>query len=503
MRSRTRTPSKAARTAALRRSPEAPAITKAPMKSSHQSIHNPTTIMATPMPYDTSAAMAVARTGPRRLASSARSTRPPSIGMAGRRLNPARTTFIQPRRASHEPLTSVGGHTPIPRASARPTSRAPRARLVRGPTMATRSSPEGTGDMRSISDMPPIGSSTMSFTVMPRRLATMLWASSWTVTDANRATIQSPSTTAAEVPPPAATMSRASRRKDQWTRIGTPATVPILSEPFICRSRPFRCPAPHGSPHGMREAHSAARPWRRPPTGTCSATLPAEAATHRPGPWRLAARRTSPRPPPGRRGRGVDDAARRSVARATAAPRADGPHRGAGALQLRRQGTEPLQPGVELAQEGVDLGDLGDHLGPQVLLDRQSLREELRLASGVGGTGTVLPTQLLEAVLVGEDGPDLVEVEPEQVAQLLDPGHPGEVCLGIVPGAARRAASRPEETDLLVVAQGALRHPEERRRPADRQGRLARLGRLGGRPGRGGSCWPAPRWHARARAAPR
>ena len=61
--------------------------------------------------------------------------------------------------------------------------------------MAIASSSAGVPGNPEISDAPPIGRSTMSRTVKPRRWATMLWDSSWMTMQTKRAAIHtSPST---------------------------------------------------------------------------------------------------------------------------------------------------------------------------------------------------------------------------------------------------------------------------------------------------------------------
>ena len=58
-----------------------------------------------------------------------------------------------------------------------------------------------------------------------------------------------------------------------------------------------------------------------------------------------------------------------------------------------------------------------------------------------------------------ENTADLLEVQPEEVLELADAGHPLDVGGGVAAGAAHRAAGGGQQIELLVVAQRACRHP--------------------------------------------
>jgi chromosome partitioning protein len=123
-------------------------------------------------------------------------------------------------------------------------------------------------------------------------------------------------------------------------------------------------------------------------------------------------------------------------------------------LQLALEGGQPLQLGLDGRLEpAVDLQRLG-HDGP---------------LGGPVVLGVVGGPQGAEAVLGGQDGPDLVEVEPEQVLELADAGQAGQVLLGVAAGAARAVGRRGEQPQLLVVAQGPDRHRGPLRRLPDAQ----------------------------------
>ena len=178
-------------------------------------------------------ARTVARRSPRLRASNALNTRPPSIGIAGRRLKPASRRLAHMRRLTIAPAKRVGGQIAAPDAKpARAMIRASTA-LARGPASAMASSSAGAPGRPEISETPPMGKSTMSRTIKPRRRATKLWDSSWTTMQTKRAAIQmNPSASErAVVLPPVGTITRTtSSGKVQWMRIGTPLTLPTRSD---------------------------------------------------------------------------------------------------------------------------------------------------------------------------------------------------------------------------------------------------------------------------------
>ena len=99
--------------------------------------------------------------------------------------------------------------------------------------MAIVSSSAGVPGSPEISEAPPMGSSTMSRTVKPRRWATKLWDSSWITMQTKSAAIHaSPSTSERVVvrPPFGRTTRSTSSGKLQWRRIGTPLMLPIRSD---------------------------------------------------------------------------------------------------------------------------------------------------------------------------------------------------------------------------------------------------------------------------------
>ena len=106
---------------------------------------------------------------PRRKASSARSTRPPSIGKAGIRLKSTRK-MLTPARRARKPgpgfsiCVSVDGSRRAPRTTIRIKAM---TTLTSGPAMAMTISSEGFSGMRDRRARPPIGRSVMSGVVMP------------------------------------------------------------------------------------------------------------------------------------------------------------------------------------------------------------------------------------------------------------------------------------------------------------------------------------------------
>ena len=106
--------------------------------------------------------------------SSARSTRPPSSGYPGTRLNAAKPKLMYPNQVSmiFAGVTALGKARPLPGRAARS------ATLVNGPTMAIWNSVFASGDSPSICDTPPSANRVISRTGIPCALATRECASS-------------------------------------------------------------------------------------------------------------------------------------------------------------------------------------------------------------------------------------------------------------------------------------------------------------------------------------
>ena len=104
-----------------------------------------------------------------RVASSARSIRPPSIGKAGIRLKPATMRLANVSRPSMLPpglrIWSTEWRSSIPAMTS--TSTAAIATLMTGPASATASSSPDFSGMRSSIASPPIGSTVTSGVAMP------------------------------------------------------------------------------------------------------------------------------------------------------------------------------------------------------------------------------------------------------------------------------------------------------------------------------------------------
>ena len=82
-----------------------------------------------------------------------------------------------------------------------------------------------------------MGRRSISVTVIPWCWATRLWASSWNTTQAKRATSQArPATTPGPSGVVEASATRPNRsRKEAWTRMSIPATVPNRTEKRVRR----------------------------------------------------------------------------------------------------------------------------------------------------------------------------------------------------------------------------------------------------------------------------
>ena len=100
--------------------------------------------------------------------SSDRSTRPPSRGNAGSRLNAPRMTLSQASRANQALATKSSGNSDRPVATQRIAATMPSPMLVSGPTIAiANSSPGDSGRLRNL-ETPPSGNSRISSTGAPR-----------------------------------------------------------------------------------------------------------------------------------------------------------------------------------------------------------------------------------------------------------------------------------------------------------------------------------------------
>ena len=106
------------------------------------------------------------------MASSARKTRPPSMGKAGMRLNTSRMTLATAtcaRKLAYGPSKAICEGSTIPSAPTPSTSASTRAitRFTAGPASATTISWLGFSGMRSMEATPPIGNSVTSGVRMP------------------------------------------------------------------------------------------------------------------------------------------------------------------------------------------------------------------------------------------------------------------------------------------------------------------------------------------------
>ena len=181
------------------------------------------------------AATSVARTWPRRVASRARSTRPPSMGNAGIRLNSARNRLTSARRSTSETLLlSTAARLWTSRCARIPTiSTSAIATFTSGPAMAIRNSSLGFSGMRSSLATPPIGSRITSGVATPKARAVKMWPNSWASTQANSSTTKIRLPIAASGPPeaqPAAKIQTRNIRKVTWILIAVPAIEPIFTD---------------------------------------------------------------------------------------------------------------------------------------------------------------------------------------------------------------------------------------------------------------------------------
>ena len=148
------------------------------------------------------AATPVARTKPSLVASSARSTRPPSIGNAGIMLNTARNRFTAASRSSIETrvLSTACSALVSTCAPATTISTPAITTLTSGPAIAIRNSWYGSSGMRSSRARPPIGSSVTSGVATPKARATKMWPNSCASTQANSSSRNTLLVTAASEP---------------------------------------------------------------------------------------------------------------------------------------------------------------------------------------------------------------------------------------------------------------------------------------------------------------
>ena len=103
------------------------------------------------------------------MASSERSTRPPSIGNAGSRLNSTRNTFTASKRSANEPVVVLmepsAVHEPVSVIHA--AKMAAMTTFTAGPATAIQNSCTGLSGIRSNRARPPMGRSVMSRVPMP------------------------------------------------------------------------------------------------------------------------------------------------------------------------------------------------------------------------------------------------------------------------------------------------------------------------------------------------
>ena len=160
---------------------EAMKSTKRPMKLREKvNVSKPARNNSVARPCPIFAAMRVASTAPRFSVSTARSTRPPSIGKAGRRLKRPRERFGIRSTMSGRVAASGNPTKSDPAKSNAPGSAS--AKLTSGPAMAICISSRGLCTGPATNAMPPMGVSRMSRTSSPLRRATTQWPSSCRVT---------------------------------------------------------------------------------------------------------------------------------------------------------------------------------------------------------------------------------------------------------------------------------------------------------------------------------
>lgn len=243
-------PRSAAPSAARFRSADATIATNPPISASHSPPGVPPANDSTPAATSSQpktcplrpAARCARSWSPVRHHTAAWSTRPPSSGAAGSRLNTPRRRLAPPSHRSTAAGTERpnNAYVPIPAARAAP----PTARLASGPLTATTNAARAVLG-RSIRVIPPSAHSVMSWTGMPARRPVSACAASWTTRLAisSSAPASAPSVYTLEdspgtyegrvrLPSPWANNTTSSGTL-QCVRKGIPRTCPIRIEPFI------------------------------------------------------------------------------------------------------------------------------------------------------------------------------------------------------------------------------------------------------------------------------
>ncbi len=196
----------------------------------------PNTISSVPRERPLRAATVAARKrSPVRHQTIARSTRPPSSGAPGSRLNNASTILVAASQPSAAVTALPGSTVDAVAAAARNTT--PKARLVAGPAIAIRKSLRASRGSSPNSDAPPNSHSTIRSTRTRWRRATIEWASSWAVREMNNTTAAHPATdhTNTGVPVPRSWTPRIQTNKatvtstDQCAPIRIPAIRPRVT----------------------------------------------------------------------------------------------------------------------------------------------------------------------------------------------------------------------------------------------------------------------------------
>jgi hypothetical protein len=147
----------------------APIQTNRATKTSSGLVKRPMKPKTSAIAWPSVAAMWVAWVYSSRVASSARTARPPSMGKAGIRLKSASERLMESSRPRNELSPSRARlkelHAPV--ASNPTTSNAAMAKFTAGPASATHSSCRGSSGMRSSRATPPMGNSVISRVLMP------------------------------------------------------------------------------------------------------------------------------------------------------------------------------------------------------------------------------------------------------------------------------------------------------------------------------------------------
>src|SRR5262245_24513482 len=201
-----------------------------------------------------------------RAASTARSTRPPSMGKAGIILNTARNRLTAASRSIIEAagFSTAWRLTAFTWAPARRISTTAITTFTSGPAMAIRNSCHGSSGMRSSRATPPIGNSTTSGVVTPKARAVKMWPNSCATTQANSSSMKASACQADSGPPAtqlATKIQPRNRTKVTCTRIAVPAILPILNDQDMKAS---------GTAHGSG-SYQAKRPARMDKVGVPTA----------------------------------------------------------------------------------------------------------------------------------------------------------------------------------------------------------------------------------------